>query len=61
LSVKDYLDHHHFSSPEAFSVYATDVLKTKMEKILGKNELQTPDMIEWQLGATRTMPYEHVD
>lgn len=61
LSVKDYLDHHHITSPEAFSIYSTDVLKTKMEKILGKVDLSTPEMIEWQLGDTRTMPYEHVD
>jgi hypothetical protein len=50
LSVKDYLDKHHFTSPEAFRMYASDVLKTKMEKILGSSEYSTPEMIEWQLG-----------
>jgi len=61
LSVKDYLDKHHFTSPEAFKIYAQDVLKSKIEKILGTVTLETPEMVEWQLGDTRTMPYEHVE
>lgn len=61
LSVKDYLDHHHFTSPEAYRLYASDVLKSKLESILGTVDLKQPEMIEWQLGDTRTMPYEHID
>jgi len=37
------------------------VLKSKIEKILGTVTLETPEMVEWQLGDTRTMPYEHVE
>ena len=61
LSVRDYLDQHHFTSPETYRLYASDVLKTKLERILGQSHEERPEMIEWQLGETRTMPYDHVD
>lgn len=59
LSVKDYLEKHHFTSHEAFQVYSSDLLKQKLDKMLGKAPEYSEDPIDWQVGKNRTMPSEH--
>ena len=50
------MEKYHFNSPEAYALYASDLLKTQLEKRLGEFDTETPDVMDWQLGQTRTHP-----
>jgi len=41
-------------------LFSSDLLKSKIESLLGKKESATPDIIDWQLGSVRTMPYDQL-
>lgn len=61
ISVKDYLQRYHFQSPDAYNLYATDLLKSSIKRSLGKIETQAPDVVDWQIAQSRTHPSEHTD
>jgi hypothetical protein len=48
LSVKDYLENYHFTSHAAYQQYADDLLKHKVEAMLGKSS-EGAAMVDWQL------------
>lgn len=59
ISVKDYFERHHFTSYQAYQRYADDLLKQKVDQLLGKADSTSAAQIDWQLGKNRTMPSEH--
>jgi len=61
IQVKDYLEKHHFTSHAAYQQYADDLLKHKVEIMLGEMpEKSDSAMVNWELGINRTMPAEHL-
>ena len=58
ITLRRYLNNYHYSSPAAYAGYTSDLLQTKLERILGKQ----PDAasIDWQIGEFRTHPIDHI-
>jgi len=47
LTIKDFLEKYHFSNHKAYLEYTSDLLKYKIEGLLGKTDTAVPDIIEW--------------
>lgn len=60
IHVKDYLERYNFTTHAAYQQYADDLLKHKVEIMLGEMpEKSDSAMVNWELGKNRTMPAEH--
>ena len=59
--MEQFLGNHHHTNSEPFTKYASNVLAQKIKEAVGSlynAEADAPSNIEWELGRSRTSPYD---
>jgi hypothetical protein len=58
MSIDNFLHNHHYSSHQSYSNYASNVLRSKLRTTLGTKEPVLPDIVEWEIGRSRSNPVD---
>jgi hypothetical protein len=61
MTVDNFIFNNHFSDSSSYNDYSSQLLKKKIESVIGDSsrpDFQN-DIVDWELGETRTNPSDH--
>lgn len=56
--MREFLDSHHYSASGAYQEFADNLLKNKIESVLGKRQPTENANVDYEFSGIRTEPYD---